>query len=144
MVRETITTSMSCRQCGTLQQCTHTATARSEGLRFASSFHCLECGDAFESDDSRIPEDLRPLFYETHGKWALYLEATGPQKLHVLHSIRHVMGLSLQATGELLKSLPCQLAEGTRVEMELLRERLAHSGAKLLLKSNTSTQDPTQ
>ncbi|MFY1825387.1 ribosomal protein L7/L12 [Myxococcus fulvus] len=144
MVRETITTKMSCCQCGTRQACIHTATARSEGLRFASSFHCLACGDAFESDDSRIPEDLRPLFYETHGKWALHLEATGPQKLHVLHSVRHVMGLSIQDAGELLKSLPSQLAEGTRVEMEVLRERLAHSGAKLLLKCDASTQNSTQ
>ncbi|GEN07184.1 hypothetical protein MFU01_22210 [Myxococcus fulvus] len=144
MVRETITTRMACRQCGILQQCVHTATARSAGLSFASSFHCLECGDAFESDDSRIPEDFRHLFYEKHERWALHLEATSPQKLHVLHSIRHVMGLSLQDTGELLKSLPRQLAEGTRVEMELLRERLAHSGAQLLLKSDASTQDSTQ
>ncbi|MBZ4396094.1 hypothetical protein VZQ01_25860 [Myxococcus faecalis] len=144
MVRETITTSMSCRQCGTLQQCTHTATARSKGLGFASSFHCLECGDTFESDDSRIPEDLRHLFYETHGKWTLRLEEPGPRRGQLLHAVRDVMGMSIQDTGELCKSLPRQLAEGTRVEMELLRERLAHSGAKLFLKSDASTQDPTQ
>ncbi|MBZ4408797.1 hypothetical protein K8640_11280 [Myxococcus sp. XM-1-1-1] len=130
---------MSCRQCGALQQCIHTATARSEGLSFASSFHCLECGDAFESDDSRIPEDLRPLFYETHGKWALRLEEPGPRRVQLLHAVRDVMGLSLQDTGELLKSLPRQLAEGTRVEMELLQARLAPSGAKLLIERDTST-----
>ncbi|AKF87095.1 hypothetical protein MFUL124B02_37420 [Myxococcus fulvus 124B02] len=139
MVRETITTSMSCPRCGTRQLCTHSVTTKSEGLRFASSFHCLECGDAFESDDSRIPDDLRPLFYEKHGKWTLCLEEPGPRRVQLLHAVRDVMGLSIQDMGELLKSLPRQLAEGTRVEMELLQTRLAPTGAKLLVERDTST-----
>lgn len=99
-----------------------------EGVRFSASFRCAFCGHAFEADEKGIPEDVRSLFYREHGRWMLVVTGLGPNRAEAMRGLRDRLGLSLEQVGDLLRRVPAEVALGTRVEVDALRETLAPTG----------------
>ncbi|WP_342376404.1 hypothetical protein NVS55_34605 [Myxococcus stipitatus] len=147
MSRESVRSPTVCPGCATAQETLYIATAMRTGVRFSASFRCTQCGHAFESDNTGIPEDVQPLFIAQHGRWALQLIDTGPLKVKVLQRVRELLNLGVQEVGDLLKTLPRTLATGTRTEMEsLLIGTLTDSGARAVIspvKDKHHTPPPT-
>lgn len=134
MPPESVSSPTACPGCNTPQQTHYNAYSHRTGVRFSTSFHCTQCDLATEADGIGIPEDVRPLFYAQHGKWALQITDTGPLKAKVLQSVRDLLGLGVLDVGALLKTLPSTLATGTRTEMEsLLLGKLSDTGATTVI-----------
>lgn len=127
-MRESVDASVPCSRCDAAGHVVYVASATPEGVRFSASFQCGSCGAAFEADGNEIPDDVRPLFTKEHGAWRLVVLGLGPERARAMHGLRERLGLSPADVGALLRRAPVEVASGTRVEVEVLRDALAAAG----------------
>ena len=128
MDREAVDAPVQCPRCNSLGRVVYVARGTREGIRFSASFGCVYCGHAFESDGKGIPDDVRPLFYKEHGRWRLVVLGLGPNRSEAMRSLRDRLGLSIAEVGDLLRRVPAEVAQGTRVEVDALGDALALTG----------------
>lgn len=123
-----------CLACGAAGSLCHSASLGAGRLRVATSFRCGHCGRATEADGDELDDAQRAAFYAQSGRWRLCVRSLGPSRPHALRQIRETLRLNLTALAELVRALPGPVAEGTRVEMELLRQALEPVGVVAALR----------
>ncbi|NOK22648.1 hypothetical protein [Corallococcus carmarthensis] len=99
------------------------------GLRYWASYQCEHCGGRREMDGIGMPpESFRRAFLQEQGTWGLEVRAPGALALQALKLLRETLGLSLAEVGVLKARMPGVVREGTRVEMEWLKQLLGAKG----------------
>jgi rubredoxin len=128
MVRESVDASVQCPRCRSPGRVVYVARGTRQGVRFSASFACSFCGHAFEADEKGIPDDVRPLFYKEYGRWRLVVLGLGPNRAEAMRGLRDRLGLSLAEVADLLRRIPAEVAQGTRAEVDALKEALVPTG----------------
>jgi len=126
---EKVTLPHSCPRCRSAQEIVHALSLASGSVRASSSFSCKRCGEAFEVDDQGVPEEWRSAFYAANGRWELRILDAGPDKAALLRRLREILGLNVAGIGAVAQKIPGPITEGTRVEMELLKQESEAAGA---------------
>jgi hypothetical protein len=108
-------------------------------LRYSASFHCELCDAAYALDGHEAPEEIRALLLLERGRWKLELLDAGKRRLHLIRSLSKELDRTLAEALELVRELPCVLADGTEVEMRCLAARLQRFGAELSVSQSDSS-----
>ncbi|WNG16935.1 MJ0042-type zinc finger domain-containing protein [Cystobacter fuscus] len=138
MMHESVSVSFSCPQCHSSGKVAYALWGADGGIRLSASFKCNSCGHTFEADSHDVPEDVRQLFYLENGRWVLKVIELGSNRAATLRGLRDALGLSVAEAGELLRKIPGEVADGTRVEVEVLGRMVQAAGAVIEISRSSS------
>ncbi|RKI03192.1 hypothetical protein D7Y15_33625 [Corallococcus sp. AB030] len=100
-----------------------------DGLRYWAAYRCGHCGGQLEMDGIGIPpESFRQALLRDEGAWGLNVQASGAHAVLALKCLRAELGLTLADAGALKARIPGTVREGTRAEMEWLKQVLDAKG----------------
>jgi hypothetical protein len=71
----------------------------------------------------------RSAFYAANGRWALRILDAGLNKAALLRRLREILGLDVAVIGPVARKIPGPITDGTRVEMEFLKQESEAAGA---------------
>ncbi|GAB5491597.1 MAG: hypothetical protein Phog2KO_18120 [Phototrophicaceae bacterium] len=111
----------------------------SSELRWYATQICGKCDFVTEQDDKgALPSHLRDIVLEDTGTWDLQIKV--PLNAKLLKVIRKELNLSMNEIKNLRRPPPINVAQGTHIEMQLIKRKLAQSldESILLLKRDHS------
>ena len=131
-----------CPDCGEPIEIRFGQSARHWGndLGWWESYRCENCDSTIEVDGGgEMPEEFRRQLIEEEGLWQVSLPNDLRMNALVLKGLRAVMRLSLEDVTKMKQNPPSTIAEGTKAEMEYLRNKMSNEGVRTLLsRSNVS------
>jgi hypothetical protein len=99
------------------------------GLRYWAAYRCEHCGGQLEMDGIGMPpEPFRQALLRDQGTWGLEVQEFGPRVVLALKCLRAELGLTLAEVVALKARIPGVVRDGTRVEMEWLKQVLGANG----------------
>jgi large subunit ribosomal protein L7/L12 len=113
----------------------------SESLRLTwyKSYSCPYCGTQIEEDGNDItPAEIHKAILEQEGTWLLDIEETGERVILVVKILRKALNLSLYDAMKIKKTMPGKAIEGTKVEMNRLKQLLERQSFKSILRKKLS------
>ncbi len=100
---------------------------------------CPYCGTQIEEDGNDItPAEIQKAILEQEGTWLLDIEETGERVILVLKILRKALNLSLYDAMKIKKTMPGKAIEGTKVEMNRLKQLLERQSFKSILRKKLS------
>ncbi|MFG2053075.1 hypothetical protein ACGFI9_03505 [Micromonospora sp. NPDC048930] len=134
MISHGVDISRSCDDCGARLTCHLAQRIVHDRLHWSAECHCSRCGSAFATcgwDDT--PAEIRDALIARCGLARLTVEGmTGPGRVALLKVFR-AAGASLSEAKEAAQRAATIGIEGTRVELELLKQRLERNRLSALL-----------
>lgn len=98
-------------------------------LRWSASGICSFCGAAVELDDTGFPPNgVRQSILSEQGEWYLAIEKLELNKIVAIKILRQALNISIVEVGKLLKNYSNSPIKGTHIEMQWLKQLLAHEG----------------
>lgn len=113
----------SCRTCWKTVDIVHLARATLDGIRYSCSIHC-PCGYTLEGDGRGLRDEVRDLFRETEGMWALRVANLGTNRVAALRALQKITGAAPAALLAVVRDGK-PVAEGSLVEIEYVDLQLA-------------------
>lgn len=122
-------TNFRCEKCGNAINI-HAGQKLVDGRLFWSlSYNCNKCGNNMEVDGvDSTPEDVRNMILVAEGRWVLTIEDATNMAAEILKILKQVLNLSMSDVAKLKKSIPGDIANGTKTEMLRLKLLLQKSG----------------
>jgi large subunit ribosomal protein L7/L12 len=112
-------------------------------LTWYKSYSCPYCGSQIEEDgNDTTPDEIQKAILEQEGTWVLDIEETGERAILVVKILREALNLSLHDAIKIKKNMPGKAIEGTKTEMNRLKQILERQGFKSILKTKLSDDAP--
>jgi hypothetical protein len=125
-----------CLKCGSSSRRINVGQACVQGrLEWHKAYSCPRCGnDVHEDGIGDLDASSRDAILRDEGQYSLFVQASGPEGLLILKSLREVLGWPLTYVTALKRKLPGEVARGTRVEMECIRSRVPGDAAAISIR----------
>lgn len=117
-----------CHRCGSDAQTHVSARIRNGEIHSSGGEYCAHCGMAQEWDGGELDDELRELFCEQEGRWAVFLDDLGADRVAALRVLRDLLDCQPSDLPPLLRS-SAPLLTGALVEVERLHGVLTATGA---------------
>ncbi|AFY80208.1 hypothetical protein [Oscillatoria acuminata] len=99
------------------------------GLGWYKSYSCPYCGYEIEEDgNDTTPDEIQKAVLDQEGTWLLDIEETGERAIFVVKILRKALNLSVHDAIKIKKSMPGKAIEGTKFEMNRLKQLLERQG----------------
>lgn len=124
-------TQAKCEACGTTAEISVTEVVVDGELRWDIGTSCAACGrESYASGRGRVPAEYRSLLYEQSGLWRISIPSDALSGAKVLLLLRNSGDLDIGTAKAQAALLRSEGLDGSRGEVELLRQGLEKLGAK--------------
>ena len=143
MGRHVVSVMVACPRCGARGEKTYVAEARSDKIRFSTSFRCGVCGFAEESDGPSLTDDARAEFLRVEGLWTVSIRELGPRRVEAVRLLQSLLQTSPAEVARVVRE-GVPIFEGALVEAERIEALLKDKEVEVMTARKGSKSEPFQ